>query len=182
VDRTLFRRLVIAGIIGGALGAYVLTSIPGEKIKPFIAAYLALMDAIIVIKAFRGGHSAKVRTHPGLLGLAGGFLDAVGGGGWGPVVTSTLVAKGNHPRLTMGSVNLAEFFVTVAESAVFFVSLGLVHWRIIVGLTPGGVIAAPIAAYAVRKAPTPALMVFVGLLIVVLSMRTARTDLREIRG
>jgi uncharacterized membrane protein YfcA len=177
VNRALFRRLVLPGILGGALGAYLVTSIPAHKIKPFVAAYLLLMGVAIVVRAFRNTPQAEAKTNPALLGLVGGFLDAVGGGGWGPIVTSTLVAKGNHPRLSIGSVNLAEFFVTVAQSAVFFASLGLTHLKIVIGLTLGGVIAAPVAAYATRRMPTQALMAFVGILIIVLSLRTLAISL-----
>jgi uncharacterized membrane protein YfcA len=106
------------------------------------------------------------------LGLVGGFFDAIGGGGWGPIVTSTLVAGGEKPRFAIGSVNLAEFFVTVAEAATFFLTIGLVHWKVIVGLTVGGVLAAPLAAYFCKRLPARALMIMVGALIIVLSIRT----------
>ncbi|MHA2620920.1 MAG: sulfite exporter TauE/SafE family protein [bacterium JZ-2024 1] len=172
VDIALFRRLVVPGIFGGALGAYALSSISSDTIKPFVAGYLAVMGLVIFIKALRDIRYDKVRTHPGLLGFVGGFLDAMGGGGWGPVVTSTLVAGGNHPRLTIGSANLAEFFVTLAESTVFFVSLGLLYWKIVLGLIVGGVMATPVAALAVRKVSPRALMMLVGGLIVILSVRT----------
>ena len=106
------------------------------------------------------------------LGLVGGFFDAVGGGGWGPIVTSSLVARGSNPRFTIGSVNLAEFFVTLFEGITFVLTIGLVRWQIIVGLMIGGVVAAPLAAYACKKLPTRTLMVVVGALIVLLSVRT----------
>jgi hypothetical protein len=104
--------------------------------------------------------------------LAGGFLDAIGGGGWGPVVTTTLVANGHCPRQTIGSVNLAEFFVTVAQSATFFLTIGVVHWQVIAGLMIGGVAAAPLAAHVCRRLPAKPLMLLVGALIIVLSLRT----------
>jgi hypothetical protein len=106
--------------------------------------------------------------------LAGGFFDAIGGGGWGPIVTTTLVANGNTPRFAIGSVNSAEFFVTIAESITFFVTIGSLlvqHWEKIIGLLIGGVLAAPLAAYVCKKAPTRVLMILVGLLIVGLSLR-----------
>jgi uncharacterized membrane protein YfcA len=106
--------------------------------------------------------------------LAGGFFDAIGGGGWGPIVTTTLVANGNTPRYAIGSVNSAEFFVTIAESITFFVTIGTVlvqHWEKIAGLLIGGVLAAPLAAYVCKKIPTRVLMILVGLLIVGLSLR-----------
>ena len=107
-----------------------------------------------------------------LLGLTGGFLDAIGGGGWGPIVTSTLMARGNNPRKTIGSVNLTEFFVTLAESITFILTIGLVHWQIILGLIIGGVIAAPLGALIVKWIPKKTLMILVGVLIILLSIRT----------
>ncbi|HUU14465.1 MAG TPA: sulfite exporter TauE/SafE family protein [Terriglobia bacterium] len=172
VDRELFKRLLIPGIIGGIAGAYILTTLPSERIKPFVALYLLVMGAIIVRKAMKKIEEKKSRTHLVPLGLVGGFFDAIGGGGWGPIVTSTLVARGEKPRIAIGSVNLAEFFVTVAEATTFFLTLGLVHWKIIVGLTVGGVLAAPLAAYVCKRLPARALMVMVGTLIIILSIRT----------
>ena len=172
VDRDLFKRLLIPGIIGGIAGAYILTTLPGDRIKPFVALYLLVMGAIIVRKAIRKAEEKKSRAHLAPLGLVGGFFDAIGGGGWGPIVTSTLVAGGEKPRFVIGSVNLAEFFVTVAEAATFFLTLGLMHWKVIVGLTVGGVLAAPLAAYICRRLPARALMILVGALIIILSIRT----------
>ena len=172
VDRALFRRLLIPGVIGGILGAYVLTTLPGEKIKPFVALYLLLMGAVIVRKALKKIAAAGRPRRLAPLGLAGGFFDAIGGGGWGPIVTSTLVASGEKPRIAIGSVNLAEFFVTVAEAVTFLLTLGLVHWKMIVGLALGGVLAAPLAAYVCKRLPSRALMILVGILIIGLSLRT----------
>jgi uncharacterized membrane protein YfcA len=174
VDRRVFIKLLLPGIIGGVLGAYVLTELPGGKIRPFVSIYLLIMGAMILFKVFRKVHknASKVRLVP--LGLVGGFFDAIGGGGWGPIVTTTLVANGNTPRYAIGSVNSAEFFVTIAESITFFVTIGTVlaqHWEKIVGLLIGGVLAAPLAAYLCKKTPTRVLMILVGLLIVGLSVR-----------
>lgn len=172
VDKKLFRKLLIPGIIGGILGAYILTAVPGKTIKPFITFYLLIMGLIILGKAFKKIEEKEVETKLLPLGICGGFFDAVGGGGWGPIVTSTLVARGHNPRFSIGSVNLAEFFVTVAEVATFLTIIGLVHWQIIVGLIIGGVLAAPLAAYVCKRVPPRALMIMVGLLIMVLSIRT----------
>ena len=118
VDKKLFKKLLIPGIVGGIVGAYILTSVPGKVMKPFVALYLLIMGLMILWKVLKKQvQEVEVRTKLIPLGLAGGFFDAIGGGGWGPVVTSTLVMRGNHPRFTIGSVNLAEFFVTVAEVA-----------------------------------------------------------------
>ena len=172
VDKALLKRLLIPGVIGGALGAYVLSEIPGKSMKPFIACYLMIMGGIILWKAFKKIEDADVRTRIVPLGLFGGFFDAIGGGGWGPIVTTTLVARGKNPRLAIGSVNLAEFFVTLSESFIFILTIGLVHWQIIIGLMMGGVLAAPLAAYVCHRIPRRLLMVLVGTLIVALSIRT----------
>jgi hypothetical protein len=163
-------------MIGGVAGAYLLTSINGDIIKPFISAYLLIMGVFIIYKAFKhnghvndGTHTARVS----ILGLIGGFCDAIGGGGWGPVVTTTLVARGKHPRLTIGSVNFSEFFVTLAESITFVLTLSFgQYWQIILGLLIGGAIAAPLAARVTKKMPVKGLMILVGTLIVILSIRT----------
>ncbi len=176
VDKTLFKKLLIPGIIGGVVGAYVLTQIPTGIIKPLIAIYLALMGVRILFKVFRKksvNREVFVRKrHFYLLGLVGGFFDAVGGGGWGPIVTTTLVADGKNPRKTIGSVNAAEFFVTVAEVIAFLALISQFNWFVILGLIIGGCAAAPIAAFVTRKINPKALMIILGLLIIGLSIRT----------
>lgn len=178
VDKNLFKKLVVPGVIGGVLGAYILSSIPGDKIKPFVSCYLLLMGLRILLKAIKRPkevQAGKVNGRTVPLGLVGGFFDAIGGGGWGPIVTTTLVARGNCPRLSIGSANAAEFLVTVAESIAFVITIPNLltqQWRVILGLLVGGVIAAPVAAYTTKKLPTRALMVMVGLLIIGLSIRT----------
>ncbi len=174
VDKKIFLRLLIPGVIGGVLGAYILTELPGGKIKPFISIYLLIMGIIILIKVFKKTYKVKTHTRAIPLGLFGGFFDALGGGGWGPIVTTTLVANGNHPRYAIGSVNSAEFFVTVAESITFFATIGALlvqHWEKIVGLMLGGVLAAPMAAWTCKKLPHNVLLILVGLLITGLSIR-----------
>lgn len=174
IDWKLIWRLLIPGVIGGITGAYLLTTFDGNIIKPYIAAYLLIMGVIILVKAFNHVERSREHGHSvSLLGLAGGFFDSIGGGGWGPLVTTTLVARGNNPRFTIGSVNFSEFFVTFAESVTFILTLNfLSYWRIILGLLIGGVIAAPLAAFLARKLPVKVLMILVGLLIIVLSIRT----------
>jgi uncharacterized membrane protein YfcA len=173
VDRMLFRKLVVPGVLGGVLGAYVLSELPGDAIKPYVAVYLMLMGLRILWKAWRRQEkSARVVKHVFPLGLVGGFFDAIGGGGWGPIVTSTLVANGHNPRISVGSVNLAEFFVTFSQSVVFLITIQLTNWQIIAGLITGGVIAAPLAALVCRRLSARKLMFFVGVLIVTLSLRT----------
>jgi uncharacterized membrane protein YfcA len=107
----------------------------------------------------------------GLLALFGGYLDSIGGGGWGPIVSSTLIASGRHPKYTIGSVNLTEFFVSLASSITFFTVIGLDYWQVIVGLILGGVVAAPIAARLANKLPIKTMMILVGLVIIIVSLR-----------
>lgn len=180
VDRTVVRRLLVPGVVGAVAGAYVLVSIPGESLKPWIAGYLMVMGVIILSKAitFRKREGEDKHHHLVPLGLVGGFFDAVGGGGWGPIVVGTLVARGNSPRFTIGSVNMAEFFVTAAASATFIATIGLSYWEAIAGLALGGAIAAPLAAWATSRVPARPLLVLVGLTVVTLSLRTIWLALR----
>lgn len=172
VDTRFLKRLVVPGMLGGVLGAYILSSFPGESIKPWISVYLLIMGIVILAKAVRKAQQTPKHTRLGPLGFIGGFVDAVGGGGWGPVVTSTLVARGNSPRFVIGSVNVAEFFVAAATSATFFLTLGAVYLTAIVGLVLGGIVAAPIAAIACKRVQPKPLMVAVGVFIICLSLRT----------
>ena len=173
VDKRLLLRLLIPGVLGGVIGAYILTELPGDTIRPFIAAYLLIMGLVIIRKAFKEIKQREISPKViGPLGLIGGFFDAIGGGGWGPIVTTNLLAWGNDPRLTIGSINLAEFFVTTAQSIAFILTIGLVHWKIILGLMLGGVAAAPLAAFSCKVIPVRLLLVMVGVLIIFLSIRT----------
>ncbi len=174
IDKKLLARLVLPGMIGGALGAYALSSLPGEALKPYIATYLMLLGVFIVWKAI-GQKEKREGVEPKAvapLGLFGGFLDAIGGGGWGPLVTSSLLGQGTTPRYAIGTVNLAEFFVTLTISTTFFLTVGLDLWPIITGLVIGGIIAAPFAAYATKHIPDKVLMIMVGTVVVLLSLRT----------
>ena len=173
IDKRLVWRLAIPGMIGGIAGAYLLSIIDGNVIKPYVAGYLLLMGFFIVWKAVKteiGNLEPPEQVAP--LGLIGGFLDSIGGGGWGPIVTSSLIGQGTTPRYAIGSVNLAEFFVTAAISGTFFLTIGLELWPIISGLILGGVIAAPFAAYATKHLPDKALMIIVGGVVILLSLRT----------
>jgi uncharacterized membrane protein YfcA len=179
VNKKLVLNLVLPGVIGGVVGAYLLTSIDGDVIKPFVSAYLLIMGVVILYRVLSRNGQTKEKEHKGprlyLLALIGGFFDAIGGGGWGPIVTSTLVADGHNPRFTIGSVNATEFFVTVTESVAFILTLrtGLVeYWPTILGLLLGGVLAAPLAAVVCKKIPARTLTGMVGVLITLLSIRT----------
>jgi uncharacterized membrane protein YfcA len=172
VQPALVRNLAIPGMLGGAVGAWLLTELPGDTIRPFISLYLLVMGVMILGKAL-----ARQRVAPGRLdyvrplGLVGGFLDAIGGGGWGPLVVSTLIGRGTTPRFVIGSVNLAEFFVTVTIATTFLVTIGFELWPIIAGLVIGGVVAAPLAAQVARRLPDRPLMILVGTVVILLSLR-----------
>lgn len=178
IDKALFKRLVVPGIAGAALGAYILAALPGDSLRPFIAAYLFFVGLVVLAKAFREMPPLSVTKHVAPLGFGGAFIDAIGGGGWGPVVATTLLARGSHARTTIGTVNAVEFFVTLTASVVFMLTLGVTHWRIIAGLAIGGALAAPIGAYAVKRVPFRPLMVVVGLLVMFISLRTILISLR----
>lgn len=166
------RKLMIPGAIGAVLGAYILTSVPGDVIKPYMSGYLVVMGVVILYKAFRKRPERESHAHLVPLGLAGGFLDSIGGGGWGPVVAGTLIARGNTPRTTIGSVAFAEFFVTVASSATLLLTIGVSSWVPIAGLALGGMIAAPIAARLTGRIPARPMMFVVGIVVILLSLRT----------
>ncbi len=175
VDKRTVLTLLIPGVIGGGAGAYLLTTFDGNVIKPYISIYLLIMGIRILYKAFRPTPEHHKEPKTGLLvalGLTGGTVDAMGGGGWGPVVTSTLISTGHSPRKSIGSVNLSEFFVTLTESIVFILTIGLTHWKIILGLLIGGIVAAPFGALITKKLPTKSILVIVGALIVLLQLRT----------
>ena len=172
IDKRLFRKLLLPAIVGAGVGAYLLSSIPGEAIRPWVAAYLLLMGVVIIVKAFRAFPSREVASHVGPLGFFGALIDAMGGGGWGPIVASNLLARGNAFRLTVGTVNAVEFFVTLTASLVFLFTLGISHWQVILGLAVGGMIAAPFGAWLVKRINPRPMLVLVGLVVIGLSIRT----------
>lgn len=172
INKKLALSLIIPGVIGAIVGSYLLSSDAlGKTLKPFVAVYLIVMGCIVIYKAFKLKHfinSGKVAP----LALSGGFLDAIGGGGWGPVVTSTLLSRGNNPRYTIGSVNLAEFFIAFASATTFIFALGSSNVRVILALILGGVIASPFGALLVGRVKTKYLMLAVGILIIAVNIRT----------
>lgn len=172
INQRLLFRLSVAGIFGGVIGALMLWRIPTEIVKPAVALYLAALGILILYRAWGSDKLVWRRTSTPVLGTIGGFLDSIGGGGWGPIVTGTLVVNGNNPRKTIGSVSIAEFFVTLAQAATFATVVHTMEWAPVIGLIIGGVPAAPFAAWLCRRIPVRRLMVLVGGLIVVLSART----------
>ena len=173
IDWIMAKRIAIPGVFGGILGATVLANVDGKIIAPLVSIYLALMGLVILARAVRAfpTFAATERAMPAV-GFAGGLLDAIGGGGWGPVVTSTLVGSGQTPRYVIGSVNFTEFLVTVATSATFIVTLGVADLAPVIPLVLGGLVSAPFAGYLVKIVPTRALMLSVGVLILLLSLRS----------
>lgn len=181
IDWKLFWKLAPAGIAGGVLGAYLLTSVDGAVMRPFVTGYLTLMGVFILYRAFRGipSHQQYRTRYVAPLGVVGGFADAAGGGGWGPVVSSTLLGGGGQPRYVIGTVNTVEFFLTVSISAAFLFAMLSGHWSeageltdhafAVAGLIVGGVLAAPLAGIIVKRVPTRPMMFAVGILVICLA-------------
>ncbi len=174
VNKKLFRALLIPGIIGAVVGAYLL-SVYGDQyasiIRPILAAYTLILGIRILFTAFKKKQKPQKVKRVGWLAGAGGFLDSFGGGGWGPLVTSTLISKGRTPRFVIGSVSITEFFVTLASALTFFGMLGLSHWQVIVGLILGGMLGAPIAARLAGKLPMKTMFIGVGAMVIIWSLR-----------
>jgi uncharacterized membrane protein YfcA len=167
VDWRLVARLAPAGMIGGAIGAFALSNIDGKAIEPFVSIYLIAVGLFILYKAFRPKFPRDVRDWiVPFVGGAGGVLDAMGGGGWGPIVTSSLLSRGHDAKKVIGSTNLTEFAVTTVISATFIVTLGWSEMSSALGLILGGVLAAPIGALVVKKLPVKPLMIAVSIIII----------------
>jgi uncharacterized membrane protein YfcA len=165
VNWRLFSRLVIPGMIGGIAGAYLLSNIDGQVARPFVMTYLACIGVYLLWRAWEMDHGYKHKRARYVmpLGLVGGFLDAAGGGGWGPIVTSNLLVQGTEPRTTIGTVNTAEFFLTLTISATFITTLGLEAFTVAaVGLIIGGLMAAPLGAVLAKRIPAKNLLAMVG--------------------
>ncbi|WP_138483690.1 TSUP family transporter [Dyadobacter bucti] len=173
VNSKLFKKILFPGVLGAITGAYLLSSL--EKyiyiIKPLVAVYTLILGILIIQKALKKRIEKRPIKKIGWLAMAGGTLDSIGGGGWGPIVTSTLIARGRHPKYTIGSVNLAEFFVSLASSVTFITIIGFSHWQVVLGLILGGMVAAPIAATLSRRLPIKTMMIMVGTVVIIVSMR-----------
>jgi uncharacterized membrane protein YfcA len=171
VDWRLFFRIAIPGVIGGVLGAYVLSNVDAATAKPIVLTYLMGLGLYLLYRGIMHRHNEREPKVVAPLGLAGGFLDAAGGGGWGAVVTSNLLVQGSSPRKTIGTVNTAEFFLTVTISATFIATLG---WEAFtaatLGLLIGGVIAAPFGALIAKKVDPDRLLIFVGVVLTATSL------------
>jgi uncharacterized membrane protein YfcA len=173
-NKALFIKLIIPGVLSACVGAFLLGSvIDGNYIKPYVNLYLLVLGAIILYKAFKKTEAVKSNLkNASIYALFGGFLDAIGGGGWGPIVTSNLLSQGNSPGTVIGTVNTAEFFVTYFSAGVLIYFTGIQSWQIILGLIVGGTLAAPFGAYVAKKLPTKTMMIAVGVLIILTSLFT----------
>jgi len=166
VDWKLLARLTLPGMIGAASGAYLLTQIDGATAKPFVLAYLSLIGLFLIWRGLRYPPTHKPPRIIEPLGLAGGFLDAAGGGGWGPVVTGNLLMQGADPRKTIGTVNTSEFLVALTSALTFIAALGFETFTVaMLGLLIGGIVAAPLGAWLVKRIPAKPLLVLVGILL-----------------
>ena len=173
IDGRLFVRLAIPGVIGGVLGAYVLSVLfkqDADFVKPFVLLYLTAIGVYLLVRGIMYPPKVKEAKYIAPLGLVGGFLDAAGGGGWGPVVTSNLLIQGADPRKVVGTVSAAEFFLTVAVSATFIWNLGFADLAgATLGLLIGGIAAAPFGAFAAKRIPAKAMLILVGIVLTVTS-------------
>ncbi|USA38850.1 sulfite exporter TauE/SafE family protein [Pelagerythrobacter marinus] len=163
IDRALFLRLLIPGMAGGITGAYLLTAIDASIVEPVVLAYLAVMGLYLLARGLLYPPRLREAKHVAPLGLVGGFLDAAGGGGWGPVVTSNLLVQGAEPRKVVGTVNAVEFFLALTISATFVFQIGIADLAgATLGLLIGGIAAAPLGAVAARRFSPRLMLVLVG--------------------
>ena len=175
INMKLFRALVWPGLIGTVVGVITVSFISKEYfsvIKPMVALYTLTLGIIIILRAFKKPKKRKKVKNIYPIAFSGGFLDSVGGGGWGPIVTSSLLAGGRHLRYAVGSAHLAKFFVAVVSTITFSFMIGLSHWQVIIGLVIGGMVAAPFSIYLSNKIPIKKGLILVGILIILISLRT----------
>ena len=170
IDWKLFRRLAVPGVIGGVAGAYLLSNIDSGVIKPLVLTYLASIGLWLIWRSTHVIHRARDPRVVAPLGLIGGFLDASGGGGWGPVVTSNLLLQGGDPRTTIGTVNTTEFLLTLSVSITFLLHLGWESFTVATtGLLIGGVFAAPLGAKLAKHIAPNRLLLLVGVVLTLTS-------------
>jgi siroheme synthase-like protein len=174
VNKKMFKALLVPGVLGAIAGAVFLVKLGtthADYLRPIMAVYTMFLGIRIFINAFRKARPQKKFRHYGWLAGAGGFLDSFGGGGWGPIVTTTLITRGRTPKYVIGSVSLTEFFVTLASAFTFFTLLGVSHWQTIVALILGGFIAAPFAAKLAGRLPKKTSFILLGVLVMIWSLR-----------
>ncbi|MBW4889557.1 TSUP family transporter [Mucilaginibacter sp. HMF5004] len=176
VNWRLFWLLLIPGAIGAGLGAFLISSLEhySTYTKPVVSLYTLILGGVILSKAFKPKYkraSGKIKRIS-LLGFGGGFIDAVGGGGWGSIVLSSLIAGGRNPRFSLGTVKLSRFFIALISSVTFILMLANSNskWEAVLGLIVGSALASPIAARISNKISTKAIMVSVGVIVILISL------------
>jgi uncharacterized protein len=178
IDRRIFLSLVVPGVIGGVLGANVVARVPARAVRPFVWAYLICTSLVVLSRVFLKRNRLAVASQGPALGAIAGFLDAIGGGGWGTIVTSTMIARGVTPRYAIGTANAAVFFVALATSLTLWMQLGRLRYDMVIALLIGGAVAAPLAAYITRHVPQRAAAGAVGLVVFVLGVSGLYATLR----
>ena len=176
INWKMFKLLLIPGIIGAVSGAYILSSLEhySQYTKPFVSLYTLILGIVIFSKALKTGQKrtkAKIKNIP-LLGLGGGFIDAVGGGGWGSIVLSTLIAGGRHPRFSLGTVKLSRFFIALMSSLTFITMLSGARWAAVSGMVIGSALASPIAAKISNRISAKAIMMSVAVIVILISLKS----------
>ena len=174
VDKTVLRRIALPGAIGAFLGATLLSGLSTQAARPWASALLLILGIYLLFRFLRHRTVALKKGRPGTrflapLGLIGGFVDATGGGGWGPVTTPALLANGRMaPNRVIGTMNAAEFLVAVAASIGFLIGLGTsaLNWQILLPLMLGGILAAPLGAWIAHRLPMRVMGVAVGGMII----------------
>lgn len=187
VNMRLFWHIVIAGSIGAVLGAYLLSSLEhySAYTKPVVSVYTLILGSVILSKAIRFGKKGKQKRGKRLknvrpLGFFGGFIDAVGGGGWGSIVLSSLIAGGRNPRTSLGTVKMSRFFIAMLSSLTFVTMLNTIHWEAIGGLIIGSAVASPIATKVSSKISVKTIMLAVGVIVILVSMKSIYTFISKI--
>ncbi|AZB32919.1 TSUP family transporter [Chryseobacterium bernardetii] len=166
-------------IVGSIIGALTLSHY-GEHyahiVKPIIACYTLYLGFNILRNAFKDKNKSRIktkrRTNLRVLGLLGGFIDSFAGGGWGPLVTGTLIKEGRIPRYVVGSSTVAKFLLTLTSAITFIFTIGIHHWNIVLGLLLGGVFTAPFSAMLTSRLPTKKMFVVVGIVVILMSLTT----------
>lgn len=169
LDRKIFLSLLAPGVVGGVIGATVLAHVPTHAIRPFVWSYLIITGLCVVGRVILKRPPPLAVRRPGpALGLIAGFLDAIGGGGWGTIVTSTMIARGVTPRYAIGTANAVDFFVALATSIALWTQMGHMRYDLVLALLIGGAAAAPLSAWVTRHIPARAATTAVGLVVVLL--------------
>jgi siroheme synthase-like protein len=177
INWKLFRLLILPGILGAVTGAYLLSSLEhySHYTKPLVSVYTLILGGVILSKAYQAKqkkNTDKKIKKIGFLGLFGGFIDAVGGGGWGSIVLSSLIAGGRSPRFSLGTVKITRFFIALMSSLTFITMLNGAHWEAVAGLVIGSALAAPIAARVSNKISVKTIMVSVGIIVILVSLKS----------